>query len=143
MAIRQTITAALLLLLSGHTIAYESKYLCVVRHVGTVNDKGEIESQRNNHLLRRYIGNEFQVSKVSGAVTGAIVSNTSLNVVKTEIIDNGDRMRSFKMITVFGPHPSILYLQINDFPLALTKDGSITFLGFRWQEVISGTCRSN
>ena len=113
------------------------------KYVGAVGDDGRMESQSANNLLGRYVGSEFQVSKLSGRITGEIVSNTSLNAVKTEVIDPGGPSQSFKVISMFRLRSriSILYLQINDFPMALTIDGLITFSGFRWQEVISGTCR--
>lgn len=117
---------------------------CVLsKYVGAVGDDGRMESQSANNLLGRYVGSEFQVSKLSGRITGEIVSNTSLNAVKTEVIDPGGPSQSFKVISMFRLRSriSILYLQINDFPMALTIDGLITFSGFRWQEVISGTCR--
>lgn len=141
MAVRYVLAMAILLLGSGHSIASGGDYLCVVKYVGAVGDDGRMESQSANDLLRRYIGSEFQVSKLSGRITGEFVSNTILNAVKTEVIDPGGAYQSYKVISTFGPNIWILYLQINDYPIALTKDGLVTFTGFRWQEVISGTCR--
>jgi hypothetical protein len=143
MKIHKALAFCLTVLAGGEAIASVDNYSCTVKYVGAVGDDGRIRSvsQSHNDRLRHYLGTEFRVDRRSGSVTGNIISNIGNGVVKTEVIDRGDRMQSFKVLSMFGPESSILYLQINDFPLGLTSDKQITFIGFRWEESISGICK--
>ena len=116
-------------------------YFCEVKTVSEVANDGTMRSIKKgqNDLLANYIGSKFKIIKATGEVDGSIVSNQGPNVRTTTILDKGSAMQSYKVISVFGPNPSILYLQINDFGDAQGA-GRYTFSGFKWQEFITGTC---
>ncbi len=122
--------------------ANNSSYTCVVKSVGDLQNDGtyKLISKKSPDLLSAYIGTSFSINKSNGSITGEIISNQSKNAIRTEIIDKGDSMNSFKVLTVFGPNASILYLQVNDFGKFQNSE-SIPFAGFRWGEPISGTCK--
>lgn len=116
-------------------------YFCEVKTVSEVTSDGTLRSIKKgqNTLLANYIGSKFKIIKATGEVDGSIVSNQGPNVRSTTILDKGSAMQSYKVISVFGPNPSILYLQINDYG-NVQGAGKYTFSGFKWQEFITGTC---
>jgi hypothetical protein len=116
-------------------------YFCEVKAVSEVAPDGTMRSIKKgqNDLLANYIGSKFKIIKGTGEVDGSILSNQGPNVRSTTILDKGSVMQSYKVISVFGPNPSILYLQINDYGNA-KGTGKYTFSGFKWQEFITGIC---
>lgn len=132
------------LLLVGTTFAKANEslaYFCEVKAVAEVADDGSMVSIKKgqNHFLASYIGSKFKIIKATGEIYGSIISNQGVNVKNTSVLDTGGAMQSYKVISVFGPNPSILYLQVDDYGKA-KGSGTYTFSGFRWQEFITGTC---
>lgn len=116
-------------------------YSCEVKSVAWVNDDGSIKQLENDkkHFYSSYIGSKFKVVKATGEIDGAIVSNKSAATKSTTIIDKGASDQSYKVMSVFGPKPSILYLQIDDYGSARGK-GRYPFSAFRWMEFLTGIC---
>jgi hypothetical protein len=116
-------------------------YVCEVKAVAEVAADGSIQTFKKgqNSFLATYIGTKFKIVTVSGEISGPIVGNQSPNALKTTILDKGSEMQSYKVMTIFGPNTSILYIQVSNFH-KLTGSNKYTFSGFRWQEFISGTC---
>lgn len=124
-------------------IAAQDSYSCFVRYAGKVDKAGDMDSagmtkKSSNWLINAYVGSTFTINKNTGEVIGNIISNQGPNSYKTEILSRGNGGNYFKLLTVFGPNPSILYLEVQD--MNASKSGEIPFVGFRWSEAISGTC---
>ena len=133
-----------LMLLLSPVIAFagEDTYQCVVRSVADLNPDGSMKlvEPKDTNMLAQYHGEKFTIAKKTGAVAGEVISNQTANAFRTEIIDRGGNGNYFKLLTVYGPEPSILYIQVNDLG-GQPKDAEIPFVGFRWGEPISGVCR--
>lgn len=116
-------------------------YICEVKSVAEVAADGSIQpfKKGQNSSLAMYIGTKFKIVTGSGEISGPIVSNQGPNAFRTTILDRGSEMQSYKVMTIFGPNTSILYIQVSNFH-KLTGSKKYTFSGFRWQEFISGTC---
>ncbi len=116
-------------------------YFCEVKSAAMVDDSGVMRQIKRgeNHIFASYIGSIFKVVKATGEIDGSIVSNKIQGVRSTSILDPGGRGQSYKVISVFGPNTSILYVQIDDYGNA-EKSGRYTFSGFRWGEYITGIC---
>jgi len=137
--------ALILTLIVTNSHAGNTSYSCIVKYAGEVSNAGDMDYATNVHkgkngMLSSYIGTTFTVDRNTGAVIGEIVSNQSANAIKTEILSNGSGGNAFRLLTRFGPNPSILYLQINDYP-AYKNGNESPFIGFRWSESISGSCK--
>lgn len=137
-------SAFVILLCFGFTSAKADDkltYLCEVKAVAEVAADGGISSIKKGqrHFLAAYIGSKFKILKATGKITGGIVDNQSPNAMNTIVLDEGSSMQSYKIMTVFGPSPSILYIQVDDYGKA-HGSGKYTFSGYRWQEFITGTC---
>jgi hypothetical protein len=116
-------------------------YFCEIKSVAFADDDGAMRQIKRgeNHIFTHYIGSKFKVIKVTGEIDGAIVSNKREGVRSTSVLDRGGPGQSYKIISVFGPNPSILYIQIDDYGRA-EKSGLYTFSGFRWGEYLTGIC---
>ena len=115
-------------------------YFCEVKSVSQVDENGRIqEIKSGQNILTHYIGSKFKIVKATGEIDGPLVSNKTLNAITTTIIDKGGSMQSYKVLTVFGPNPSILYIQVDDFGADRGKRRYI-FSGYRWQEFLTGIC---
>lgn len=116
-------------------------YFCEVKSVAFVDDDGAMRQIRKgeNHIFTHYIGSKFKVIKASGEIDGGIVSNKIEGVRSTSILDRGGRGQSYKIVSIFGPNPSILYIQIDDYGVAESR-GRYTFSGFKMGEYITGIC---
>jgi hypothetical protein len=116
-------------------------YSCVIKSVALVDEAGVIQkiTQGQDNFFSRYIGSTFKIIKKTGEIDGAIVSNKGEGVRSTTVIDFGGRGQSYKALSIFGPKPSILYIQIDDLG-GVGSRGPYKFSGFRWQEYISGIC---
>jgi hypothetical protein len=116
-------------------------YFCEIKSVAFVDDDGTIREikKNDNHILQHYIGSKFKVVKATGEIDGPLVSNQSLNALKTTILDKGGGLESYKVLTVYGPNTSVLYLQIDDYGSDKGR-GVYRFSGYRWQEFITGIC---
>ncbi len=142
-SIWQKLFPLLLAMCLVHANAGESlAYFCEVKAVAEVSKDGAIREIKKGqrHLFAEYLGSKFKVVKATGEIDGPIVSNKTPNVLRTTVIDEGGPLQSYKVLSIFGPSTSILYIQINDSELLSSDKGRYTFSGFRWQEFITGTC---
>ena len=116
-------------------------YFCEIKSVAFADDDGSMREIKRgeNHMFTHYIGSKFKVIKATGEIDGGIVSNKKEGVRSTTILDTGGRGQSYKIISIFGPNTSILYIQIDDYG-KVEKSGRYTFSGFRLGEFITGIC---
>jgi hypothetical protein len=116
-------------------------YFCEIKSAAFAEDNGAMRQIKRgeNHMFAHYIGSKFKVIKATGEIDGGIVSNKREGVRSTTILDTGGRGQSYKVLSVFGPNTSILYVQIDDFG-PNQNGGKYTFSGFRWGEYITGLC---
>lgn len=116
-------------------------YFCEIKSVAFADDDGKIHviNKNDNHMFQHYIGSKFKVVKATGEIDGPLVSNQKSNVLKTTILDKGGGLQSYKVLTVYRPNTSVLYLQIDD--LGIDKGrGVYVFSVYKWQEFITGLC---
>jgi hypothetical protein len=119
----------------------ELAYFCEIKSAAEVNEGGAIQEIKKNtrHWLEHYIGTTFKVVKRTGQISGEIISNQRPGVVSSKIIDRGSALQSYKILTIFGPHTSMLYVQINDYGPARGK-GRYTLTGYKWNHFFTGIC---
>jgi hypothetical protein len=130
--------------------AYANKgveYECLVKAVAFTSEAGLIKDGSKDLLLSKYLGTRFTVNSQTGEIKGDVISNSNLgSTFENTIIDRGSYQRgqSLKILSVARPVPSILYVQINDYPPAAPRQGiEVPFSSFRWQEFLSGVCNKH
>jgi hypothetical protein len=129
--------------LSSIAFAGQNDYQCTVVNAMDVNETGnsELASSTNKRpILKDYIGSKFMIDRATGKITGELVTNQTPNAVSTKVLNNRTGSNAYRVISEFGPNPSILYIQVNDFGQSKNSN-SIPFIGFRWSEAFTGVCK--
>lgn len=123
------------------SVAGTNTYECTVVQAVGVNDSGDIDlASAKRPILKDYIGQKFVIQRASGKISGDIVTNQTPNTVSIKVMNNQTGSNAYRVISNFGPNPSILYIQVNDYGQP-SNAKSIPFIGFRWSEAFTGTCR--
>jgi hypothetical protein len=128
-------------LASSLSMAGPNTYECTVVQAVGVNDSGDVDlASAKRPVLKDYVGQKFMIDRASGKITGQLVTNQTPNTVSTKVLNNRTGSNAYRVISEFGPNPSILYIQVNDYGQP-TNSMSIPFIGFRWSEAFIGVCK--
>jgi hypothetical protein len=118
-------------------------YECTILEAGEVNARGKLDlvtESKKKTLLSSYVGSKFTIERQTGKLIGDWVNNQTPNEVSTKVLNNETGSNAYRVISHFGPNPSIIYIQVNDYARTDNKT-AIPFIGFRWSEVLSGVCK--
>lgn len=132
-----------MLFVSTFVCAGPKIYECTILEAGEVNSRGKIDlatTSNKKSILSNYVGSKFTIHRETGKLTGEWVTNQTPNAVSTRVLNNDTGSNAYRVISQFGPNPSITYIQVNDY-MPFDKSGNIPFIGFVWSEVLSGVCK--
>ena len=90
----------------GSAFADSSTYKCKIKHVYNLSDKGALNTSAWQHDFE---GNEFKVSKSTGAITGETL--TTILAKETQVINSGSTENSFKAIAYFKGQVQVIEIQ--------------------------------
>lgn len=113
--------------------AAEQYYYCELITTAKVADSGSVQQQQM-HSVAQALQNRFVIDRQTGAIIGGVFANASAQ--RIEILDQGSAEQAFKVLSVFGPHVSVDFLQVQTFRPAAEKP----FSGMSQGRFYSGLC---
>ncbi len=120
-------------LLPNVTVGAETYYYCQIINQSKVVESG-LMAQRNTYTVAHSSQQKFVVNRATGAIIGGVFHNSDAE--RIEVLDNGSQEQAYKVLSVFGPHISVDFLQIQSF-----KDqGAKPFSGMSQGKFFTGLC---
>ena len=114
--------------------AGEMYYYCQIVGQSKVADSGVIEPRKTYYVSYQQHLSKFVVNRETGAIVGSVFHNSDAE--RVEVLDAGSKAQAYKVMSVFGPHASVDYLQINVFKQEAKKP----FSGMSQGKFYSGLC---
>ena len=115
--------------------AGEMYYYCQIIGQSKVADSGVTVASRETYPVSYHAHpSKFVVNRATGAIVGGVFHNSSAD--RIEVLDNGSQEQAYKLMSVFGPHISVDYLQIKSFKSQAQKP----FSGMSQGQFYSGVC---
>lgn len=125
------ITLATLVVASFPSLAFND-FKCTIKDAVHLEDNGTLNHKSD--FVEWYFGKEFVVNRITGLITGALLSNTMSGKMPT-VLDNLPNEYSFRAITVYTHQ--VDYLEIKQFVGAKEKP---FFFTSAFGTMVSGTC---
>lgn len=111
-------------------------YKCTSKQILQRLPDGTLGSGSMSKMLMR-MNTEFVVDRTSGRMIGSKgFSNHNEGYGVPKVIDPGSSEQSFKVLTMYSPHTSVAYLQIEEYREGKAKPFSF----FDGLIVVAGTC---